>query len=356
MRSLMLVVATATTLAAQGSGIRLEHRTTIEGLGRCITHSERHLWCVTRLAFSPDGKFLAAWGKGGYQALELEDGTIISVPGVVSAASGEAGSEFWLLGGNSLRRWNAGHHVFIEEIAIPSDWSVQIKGSSCANIGFGRSRSYEDFRSLDGMRFAIGKLKKPRCFDAGILDARSDSFRMASEDRVHGLSPTLETVQVDYHHAMPQLAIALASMGGGCGMAQMSTKFRGALVVFDGEGGRLHQEVAVPGINTVRYSPGGGRLAFGDEEGTLRVLDTRQFDLLASIPDVDGRWLAFLDEDTILSHDGERLATVRFPHLTLAQAWGRPVSGIEAAALSQDRQLLALSDGQSVHVFDVVRD
>lgn len=94
------------------------------GAERFLDHAGR----TRSLAFSPDGKFVAASTAEATTVARVEDGTVIEVLAEPTwPAPGPAGPEFWFAGARGVRRWNAAVRRDVGlETPWPEDGSITV--------------------------------------------------------------------------------------------------------------------------------------------------------------------------------------------------------------------------------------
>lgn len=312
--------------------------------------------CTSRLAFSADAKFVAAVGDS-HGVLARVDGEIIGrFPETVGVATGEAGSEFWIFGSGSVRRWNAAHSERLEIHELPDGWRAPLLRQACPPSLVEHTTAVDDVCVVGGRTFILRRVEGPEHSGAGLFDPQTQTVRsLVSEQST--TSRALATVQMARSEIVDQIAFARGTLRLGRSRRSLREGTIGALSVYSAAGVLIHEEITERSTIAVAYSPGGSHLALAEIPGVIRALDTTEFDVVGEVKLKNTHWLAFLDERTLLGHDGRNVVACALPALDpIPVDYNAPRNAtIHGAALSPDRTRLALSDGEDVTVFDIRR-
>lgn len=91
-----------------------------------------HLGSANQLVWTPDSRFVAITAVGAVRIVGRDGRIAADLPGSRRVQAGPDGSEFWLLGPRSLRRWNAAHQ---RDVMPPRTWTGPRVGSRIPATG-----------------------------------------------------------------------------------------------------------------------------------------------------------------------------------------------------------------------------
>lgn len=311
---------------------------------------------ATHLDFSADGKYVAAGGTGALVVARADGAVVQTLAGNYGIAPGETGSELWLASDTRVQRWNAAHARVLESYEMPEGWSARHHDHRSL---WADQLPKNHLRTVDGRAFAMRDTRGPRQHGTGLFHPERQQIRSLDADLPwdSNVYYGIETFQLARNNAVDQIALAQGSPPIMCGNGLEHIQWWGALRVLAGDGRVLHEEFSKTDHIAVAYSPQGRLLAVVDESGQLRVLGTAGFDTVARTTHEKLRWVAFLDEQTLIGHDGSEVLAWHLPGMDrlAVAAEGLTGAALHAAALSPDGKRAAFSVGNEVRVFDVAR-
>ena len=320
-----------------------------------------HQGPATHLAFSADGRYVAAGGAGAL-VIAKRDGEIVEQRhGHHGVAPGEAGGEFWVFDNGGAKRWSVDAARDVGRYDFPEGWSVEL-ARGLFDPSFRKSNSLlSDFCVIKGgQRFLLREASGPRCHSAALFDPERNVVEKIKTDAPADVSYALDTLQLARSEAIDQTALAQGTPPVSCGTFFVHTKYFGALRILDGDGHLVHEEFAASNVRAAIYTPSGRHLVTASGP-SLRVLDTASFGVTTEIDTFAMRWLACLDETTLIGHDGTALRAFELPSLRPIVVGaelprlthdGEPVP-LLAAATSPDGRFLAVSVGSTVAIYAV---
>ncbi|MCZ6601723.1 MAG: WD40 repeat domain-containing protein, partial [Planctomycetota bacterium] len=273
-----------------------------------------HAAKVESFAFSPDGSCLAISGeKGGIVFADLASGRQREVEDAGILAAGLEGSQFVLLGPESISFWDGREAKVLRSEDSENRWK--------SVIGITLSPDGERVIASDFMMgIELIELGKGNRREIGQGYERAFDFAW---------SPDGST-----------LAMA-------CGWGRHGEM--GGLVIVSDTGKLLHRELVDKTTTTVEFDTDGKTIIWGDGEKLYRT-DAKTFALESQQPLVT-RWWRALNKKVAVGHKGGAVVFWHTPTMTVLREFPRPY--IRDQALSPDRKHLAISDGRSVRVYAI---
>lgn len=300
---------------------------------------------VLGLAFTPDGRFLAAASRAAVTVARTDGTQRHLIAGKHLVAAGDAGSEFVLLGAR-LRRYDAERAAFGEGARLPAADTGTGEGDA-PMAGHPQLRT---FLRLPGERLVVGGYTQFG-HEGLVVDLEAHRVRMVAD-----------TDREADGRLVVDLQAAIRLAGAGWASLERLRAYQGAfrrvsvLRTFDGDVPRWSREFQGL-LSACTASLDGNLVAVGDESGAVVLLEPARGETRATVElPRPARWLAFLGADELLAHDGRTLSLLRVPDLQRVAATQLPVDAIvTSTALEPARGLLALGGEGRVRVFSLVR-
>ncbi len=314
------------------------------------------------LGFSPDGRFLAAAGKGSVQVWGTNDWAPIasfddpligsqvlsfSPDSAVLAAGSEQGVSFWRIPDGERLDELSGFSAPIQAVALSPDGQFAAIQSS-VGTEYGRLSLYH---TQDGEeRYTLEE------FPALSLAYSADGAYLAgglwsgAVRVVHARNGALAWEQPGFQHQVQSLAFS--PVGDWLAASSME-----AVSVWQVSTGELGYALQVPGgwVEQVAFSPDGERLVTLSAGGPLHIWRAADGQLLHEIQVDRQGWTGYL----AFSPDGSRLALgfddrihlYEFPRGDLIRTWNSGTGGLNGLAFTDDSLLLSLHTGGELRVW-----
>ena len=300
------------------------------------------------IAFSADSRFVAASGSGATAIATAEGDVVTRLVGSHTLCSGESGSELWLGRPDEIFRWNADHDRRLDAHEFPEDWRLSTHTAQPALLRTGSNT------------FAISAMVGHGSHGPAVFDLRDRAVRPLT--RGDGTELLLSSRMV-WSDPANRLALSLApprrqKFGG---QPQNGDWQPPKLRIF--AGAEVNSELSLElRVQAAAFSPSGRLLALADHDD-LWIVGTQDYELTDQSTHVrDLRWLDFLDDQTLLGHDGGEVLAWRLPDLDVIPVDDGAVRfertqppPILATTLSPDRKRLAVTAGNRVAVFELER-
>lgn len=290
---------------------------------------------VLALAFTPDGRFVAAASRAAVTIAPSEGGATKVVPGKHLLSSGRDGDELLLLRAN-LRRYGAESGVFRDGPTLPAG---ELFGEGDPSVA--TTPQLRSFAALDDQNLAIGGFTRFG-HDALLVDLEA---RVAKAPAVgHRDSSGLRIDVRQIEHTREQQYVTREYARATAGEMRRLSVLRG----FDRGTQRWQREFSAYVI-AIAPTPGGGEVLAADEDGGLSLLSGQNGTVQHQVRlPRKLHWLGFAG-DRLLAHDGVDL--VELDRTALTERHRQPLpqgAPITATALSADGRKLAFGRAQQV--------
>lgn len=323
-----------------------------------------HLGHVEALAFTPDGRHVAACSLGAVTFAKSEGGIVRRVPAIATVATGIEGSDVWVVGTHEASRFDAADARVLETLAIAPPQRVDLEpridsfayglgprawpcwGRALALVGGLEVGAHAGRKGARPARWSAAGLQTTPTTEPGIGDPWRQRLVRSRDGRTWAALWWSDD-RASRCRALPEPP--------------------GAVGVFTAEG-RQTLDVAVGGTPlAAAFSPEGTWLALSvcptwrfppePEQGEPRI-EVR--DARSGAVRREGKraepvaWLRYVDADTLLALCGRNLEVLDATTLAVQQTLdlGGPVDAVD---LALDGSRLALARGPRVTVYAVKR-
>lgn len=300
---------------------------------------------VLGLMFTPDGSFVAAASRGAVTIAAPDGGCLRVVPGKHLLAAGDSGAEILLLGAR-VRRYDVARSAFTDAGALPA--ADTGTGEDDARL-YARPQLRTALRLPDG-KYVIGGYSQFGHEGLVVDVAGKRTQQVADTERESD-----DRLVVDVGETALLAGARWTSreyLRAGKGAFRRTSVLR----VFDGEVPKWAREFT--GILTaLAASPDGDRIVVAEQSGAMTTISGATGEpgatrTLSRPP----RWLAFLDDATLLMHDGVELVALGSTELNPVARVPLPAGApIGATALDPERRRIAFGRGARVWVYVVGR-
>lgn len=311
---------------------------------------------ATELCWSRDSRVVAVTG-GGATVVARPNGEVVRrFEDARGATTAEADDELWIAFPDHLERWrfDDGKTKRIQEQPFPDGWRLVARPPVLVRVA---SRTETVLRLPDG-RFVSGDLAaagKPFATETRVFDPLEATVqRFVAKDLSSRLGPARMAVAPDG----ARIALAMAVRVPSCLEPPPETP-----VLLTSATGEIVSSIREMSTEvSLAWSPSGDRLAVSDHLTDLRIYGAEAGEPVRSDAVSGARWAAFVDADTLLTHDGNDLRLQRLPELAVIASHDSVVrdfvrqagAAIHAAALAPDRRHVALAAGMEVGCFEVM--
>lgn len=307
-----------------------------------------HVGDAHRLAFSPDGRFLAICGLGAARIVDLTGDAVVEWSGTRLVQPGPEGADFWVFAARELRRWSVSTQ---QDVVPPLRWvtpSLRLLRSS-GESGWGRAIAGRSFHvqtfGAAGVVNGAPWLGSDKPYQLRPWRFVEEQFRLVEDGS--GKVPVALVPRADGN---------VLFVTGTEGHADLFERSYAYVTRFDGAGKRLGMWSEAGFPRWVAVDGDSAEVVVGLEGGEVHVLSA---DTLAAItkraftPPLEraavfdrGRLLVATDTGLLLL-DTNSLATLGA--LTLPVDLGR----VEALAVSRDHRHVAVAQGPDVRILRV---